>query len=106
MFSFFQDTESNSDSIITLDKVNQKLHDKRKQTLSLAFASIFFLGHRCLIDSIMSWFINDPSLSNQVSLAIYCFFAMSALYFIFSLVQETSNLMSQRDEINQLLLEC
>ena len=105
MFNFFQNIESSNDSIITLDTVNRKLQDKRKQTLILACLSIFFLGNRYSIDSIINLLVNNEILNSQLSMGIYLFVALSALYFILSLVQETSNLISQRDEINEILTD-
>lgn len=104
MFNFFQDSEPTNDLIITLDTINRKLQSKRKQSLILACLSIFFLGNRYLIDSVINFFITDPALGNQLSLVVYLVMAMPALYFILSIVQEISNLMSQRDEISKLLM--
>ena len=105
MFSFFKNIESSNDSIITLDTVNRKLQDKRRQTLILACLSIFFLGNRYLIDSAIDLLVSNKILNSQLSFGIYLCLAISALYFIFSLVQETSNLISQRDEINEMLMD-
>ena len=106
MLGFFQDTKSSDNSIITLDTVNQKLEYKRKQTIVLACLSLFFLGNRYLIDGAIDLLVDNKILNSQLSLGIYLFVGMSALYFIFSLVQKTSNLMSQRDEINEMLADC
>lgn len=106
MFSFFQNVELRNDSIITLDTVNRKLQDKRRQTIILACLSVFFLGNRYSIDSVINLLVDNKILNSQLSLGIYLFVAVSALYFILNLVQETSNLMSQRDEINEILGDC
>ena len=106
MFNFFQDAGSNSDSIITLDTVNKKLQNKRKQTMVLACSSLFFLGNRYLIDFAIDLLVKDTVLNSQLSLGIYLLVGMSALHFILNLAQETSNLISQRDEINEVLADC
>lgn len=105
MFNFFQDAESNYDSIITLDTVNKELQDKRRQTALLALLSLFFLGNRYLIDGIINFLVDDTVLNNQLSLGVYLLVATSALYFILGLVQKTSSLISQRDEIQELLVD-
>ncbi|MCC0176541.1 hypothetical protein I4641_06060 [Waterburya agarophytonicola K14] len=104
MFSFFQDLDSKNDSIITLDTVNEKLHNKSKQSLILACFSILFLSNRDLIDTLINLLVHDATLGDQLGLGIYLALAMSALCFILGTVQKTSNLMSQRDEINNLLI--
>lgn len=106
MFNFFQNIESSKNSIITLDTVNRKLQDKRRQTLILACLSIFLLGNRYLVNSGINLLVDNEILNSQLSLGIYLFVAVFTLYFILSLVQETSNLISQRDEINKMLGEC
>ena len=103
MFQIFQDIESKNNSIITLDTVNEKLHDKRKQSLFLICFSVFCLGNKSLIDALVNCLFNNSTLGEQLSLGIYLALTISVLYFIMSLVQETSNLMSQRDEINNLI---
>ena len=106
MFSFFQNIKSSEEPIITLDTVNKKLQDKRRQTLVLACMSLFFLGNRYLIDGAINLLVNNKILNSQLSLGIYLCVGMSALYFIFGLLQETSSLISQREEINDVLMDC
>jgi len=103
MFSFFQDIQSADDSIITLDTVNKKLQNKRKQSLVLACFSLFFLGNGYLIDSAINFLVKNIALNSQLGIGVYLIVAILALYSILNIVQETSNLISQRDEINKLL---
>jgi hypothetical protein len=104
MFSFFKDIDTIDDSLITLDTVNTRLKNKRKLCLLLACSSLFFLGDRYLIDHAVKFLVSDTALSNQLSLGLYLVIATSALYLILSILQEISNLMSQRDEISKLLM--
>ena len=104
MFQIFQDVESTNDSIITLDAVNKKLHNKRKQSFILICSSIFCLCNKSLIDGIVNFLFHDSAIGDRLSLGIYLALATLVLYFILSLVQETSKLMSQRDEINNLMI--